>query len=50
MAALPSAAPAALKVLRRLDYAPVAWTTRRVALDFDIREGATRVRATLRFA
>ena len=50
MAALPSATPAALKVLRRLDYAPVAWTTRRVALDFDIREGATRVRATLRFA
>ena len=45
------AAPAApLKVLRRLDYAPVAWTTRRVSLDFDIREGATRVRATLRFA
>ena len=47
MAAAP--APAALKVLRRADYAPVAWTTRRVALDFDIREGATRVRATLRF-
>jgi len=43
-----SPAPA-LKVLRRADYAPVPWTTRRVALDFDIREGATRVKATLRF-
>ena len=51
MASAPAApAPAPLKVLRRLDYAPPAWTTKEVSLQFDIREGATRVDATLHIA